>query len=601
VFSIVTPTLSVEDVFHTALDRYDESPTVYSAFLRRLAASDPRTFLKLAREAFLQRDLSRGLQVIGSRLASAPFLGSLLDLYAKSREEAISLAAKLRVCEPLLDLSLFFYAEQSRAAGLPVSKTLLPAIDILHAISRDARLVPKMLRLLRDADPAVRSKAALFVASRTNNLNGIGNRYPERDARVRANALEGLYQLRSGDVAQLFREAIRDPDNRVAANALFGLYSFGDTTSIPSIYDMASHSEAKFRASAAWLMGKTGDPRFIEVLKTLAERDVEAVRKHAVQSLRQVGTTVDAATRDGGSCLTVVKTHLQGDASFLSAIVRDPTGGAVQNIPGTAFILRVDSRVLREYTVEERSCTESVDVAFVCIQDAAQPAPFNDDLVAGAIRSCVPLRRPNDRWAVIRVSLTKTRAVTARRDYFQLSDAAPVQKTYEGALEFSSSQSQISRAIDLVPALVDHTREEVFVRVLESVLAAGRQSRQRHLILFGACDAAVLPGRPLRDEILRQGVRIHLIDSGSGAQQTEIKEATSLSGGSGVSAQRDSLVQACQAVYSSILHQYRVAWNGTLGKIELEVYPQRNDALFVKELFPAGDGSMPGKAEAVIC
>src|SRR5271165_4115730 len=135
---------SAEDIFHTALEQYGSSPKVHSAFLRRLAASEPRAFLKFAREALLERDFTRGLEVVGNLLASPAFLGHLLDLHAESREDAIALATKLLVCEPRLDSDLLSHAEKSRAAGLAVSKNVLPAIDIVDAISVDARLVPRM-------------------------------------------------------------------------------------------------------------------------------------------------------------------------------------------------------------------------------------------------------------------------------------------------------------------------------------------------------------------------------------------------------------------------------------------------------------------------
>jgi HEAT repeat protein len=51
---------------------------------------------------------------------------------------------------------------------------------------------------------------------------------------------------------------------------------------------MARHAEARFRATAAWVMGQTGDPRYVDVLRHMLGDTDEAVRRNARRSLRRL-------------------------------------------------------------------------------------------------------------------------------------------------------------------------------------------------------------------------------------------------------------------------------------------------------------------------
>jgi HEAT repeat protein len=48
----------------------------------------------------------------------------------------------------------------------------------------------------------------------------------------------------------------------VVGNALLALYRLGDEDSITKLVAMGSHESPEFRATAAWVMGETGDTVF---------------------------------------------------------------------------------------------------------------------------------------------------------------------------------------------------------------------------------------------------------------------------------------------------------------------------------------------------
>jgi HEAT repeat protein len=88
---------------------------------------------------------------------------------------------------------------------------------------------------------------------------------------------------------RLFRLALKDPNHRVAGNALVGLHRLGeDLDVIRHLGKMARRPEPLFRASAAWVMGQTGEERYIGVLRQMVRDPDSLVRLNALRSLRRI-------------------------------------------------------------------------------------------------------------------------------------------------------------------------------------------------------------------------------------------------------------------------------------------------------------------------
>jgi HEAT repeat protein len=105
---------------------------------------------------------------------------------------------------------------------------------------------------------------------------------------VRANAVECLWGLKSEEAIDLLESCLDDASNRVAGNALVGLRAAGQLGTLERIADMAIHGMARFRSTAAWAMGRVGDPLFGPLLNLLVKDSDPLVRSAALRALIEV-------------------------------------------------------------------------------------------------------------------------------------------------------------------------------------------------------------------------------------------------------------------------------------------------------------------------
>lgn len=148
----------------------------------------------------------------------------------------------------------------------------------------DSPLLPALL--LHHSDPRIRSSAAV-AAARTDRLRDWGKFLrSEKDSRVRANAIEALWNSPQLGICEVFAAYVNDPEPRIAANALVGLHRArrpGPDAQMPGVPKNADRLEAlvremigapdpRFAASAAWTMGATGDVRYLSVLEDMVKR-----------------------------------------------------------------------------------------------------------------------------------------------------------------------------------------------------------------------------------------------------------------------------------------------------------------------------------------
>ena len=150
------------------------------------------------------------------------------------------------------------------------------------------RTVPALAGLLRDPNPRLRAKLALLVGRRVQNTEFAAEKQEESDPRVRANAIESLWGDKAVTASAVLWRAAKDANNRVVGNALLGLYQLQDPKAISSILAMSTDSKPQFRATAAWVMGQTADPRFLPPLEKLAHDLYAPVRNNASKALKLI-------------------------------------------------------------------------------------------------------------------------------------------------------------------------------------------------------------------------------------------------------------------------------------------------------------------------
>jgi HEAT repeat protein len=110
-----------------------------------------------------------------------------------------------------------------------------------------------------------------------------------KDARVRANAVEGL--VRSGDhtLSDVLRRFLEDPNDRVRVNAAIGMWRLGDVSVIPALVAMTKNPSKWVRSSAAFALGEIGDKSATPSLLDLLTDKEELVYRNVVEALGKIG------------------------------------------------------------------------------------------------------------------------------------------------------------------------------------------------------------------------------------------------------------------------------------------------------------------------
>jgi hypothetical protein len=375
---------------------FDRDPIENRALIRREMDLNPDAFYASAIEIFKTQLQSRGAQYLVALLVSNDlFLRAVCDK-GLDRDQTMSLArAALRV-DPMLDVRLVRTVADSVDSGIdhipPMAAGRL--LEILGDMAPINRLLPSLVRLLRHEDPYLRSKAVLMVGRANRSARWTGQRLADPDIRIRANAVEGLWGVQSDDVRELLRGAGADWNNRVAGNALLGLYQIGDVASIPEILAMTTNKSVLFRCTAAWIMGETASPRFLESLAAMLRDPGPAVRKRAFSALRKIkdaAQTVPPAQWNVAARISASDAQ-KGTRRLTISVASE--GKQQPALLGTHIFLTEDGRPVHDYKFMERPCPDSLAAVFLFPRLSQEDAPQ----LQGALH-CLRWKRTSDFWA----------------------------------------------------------------------------------------------------------------------------------------------------------------------------------------------------------
>lgn len=600
--------LANESEFQVLLARYDDDPAICSKILRTHALTEPKTFVKYAQNAILNHPLTRAVKAVASIALSAGMMEYLLELYDSSRSTCMSLAQKLMQCDPRFDLSFLEFLQRLQP-GEAEEHTFHAGLDILDFTSQGDRLVPGVLKILKHPNPKVRSKAALFIGSRTQNIAWAASRSDEYDARVRANIVESLFGINSDFVHQIFRNNVADENNRVAGNALLGLYMLGDTAAIPLIHELARHPDSRFRNTCAWLMGRTQDPRFAQSFSELMNDPDELVRAQAFKGLGEVRKALRQNAKRPELRAGIIR--LETDPAPAAVVtLHDMSGQAVRGVRGTGFVLKTGSpaKPVRHFTVDEYDCRSSLNIGFVlCAPD--KDAPAVETRFVQAVQACQHLRRSKDRWSVARVSplLAKPRprdpgsepSWRPRHKWAILNvdvelDSAgmfpiPEPLTYE----YSGTPSRIDAMLrEPAVVLTSDPADEAASVILNSLLRVDIASGKPNLIFFGTGPHTHLL-ETLSARGADSGAIVHVFAQSEAWRAPHVKDFVARTGG--VYRTIDSLTNLsalCVDTYSSLLHHYRISWkDAPVEGLELDIFCDAGKASVAYD--PESNGGVP--------
>ena len=363
--------------------------------MRQLLDEDEPGFLRHATRILQEHPETRGARHVLALLSERGLLLPLLCAPGTTKAHALELARGAMSAAPCTDIQL----ARGLADMLDAPETaetfgnVARLMEILAEISDAARLFPSMLRLMRHPNPHIRSKAVLMIGRQSRSAQWVRHRLSDSDPRIRANALEALWDVDTAEARELLETLLHDPNNRVAGNAMLGLYRLGYSPVIPEIIALSSHASALFRATAAWVMGETGDPRFSEALAVRLREPNPVVRKRAFAALRQIRAAA-ARCSQAPPCRLAARLvdPTPGPGRLLLAVAGQDEGPAPGLIP-TQFVLSEDARLVTSYRVNRCVSPETISVVFLL------PANGSLETWREAALAGLPWKRPGDLWA----------------------------------------------------------------------------------------------------------------------------------------------------------------------------------------------------------
>ncbi len=120
-------------------------------------------------------------------------------------------------------------------------------------------------------------------------LDFIAQALTDNDARVRANAVEALENLKIGDTARLLLPMLEDEDNRVRANVIKALWNKDDHTKLlEALKTMANDENPWMKASCIFVLDRVDIPGRIELLADMCLEEHPKIRENARQAIFRV-------------------------------------------------------------------------------------------------------------------------------------------------------------------------------------------------------------------------------------------------------------------------------------------------------------------------
>lgn len=314
------------------------------------------------------------------------------------------------------------------------------ALQLLQHLQLTDGVNPGLAKALFNRNERIRSLVSRLLGRLCDNRATIGALLNDRDARVRANAVEGLWGSNHPVALDLLQRALRDPNNRVAANAALGLFKIGDPSGIESLRRMSNHPHPRHRISAAWCIGQTADPDLCPLLEVLADDPVPRVREAA----QSASSWLQRPEQEGSADLTVAvwqAYYSRGGGLQLRTYVADNDNN-VLHLSADRFRICHGSNVLSRPRV--RPPQERNDlITIFWMADESLPTETRNE-AREAILDAMHYKRPRDLHCVVGATVRPALALSA--DLGQLAEALHQAAPDKPVLDWSGS---LFRALQL--------------------------------------------------------------------------------------------------------------------------------------------------------
>ncbi|MGH9719275.1 MAG: HEAT repeat domain-containing protein [Bryobacteraceae bacterium] len=440
------------------VERFESNPFHARRQLRELLDADPRVFriaaLPLLKEAEAAAAGS-GRRFLVTFLAQN---GLLMDALASADglglSEAISVAKTAMKVEPALLNRLATWIERPDLTT-PVRERLL---EIIAGVADPGRLMPILFQVSRGAEPRIRSKVALLIGKSNKNAEWLRDRLNEHDPRVRANAVEALWGLEFETCLAVFRQAAADAAPRVAGNAAYGLYLAKDTSSIRILLDMAARPEPSWKATAAWAMGRTQDPRFLSVLEPMLRDEAAGVRQNSLKARVKIQQRANRLRESSPIAVhpTLLDASPDGQRN-LSLLVRNKEGCDFDPalLDPVSVIVREDGNLIGEFELERLARSSSMWVGFAVTDEWHRPCQ-------NGLKALLPEKDPGDALALMRFADTDPGSQSSKVPVAGAADPGG-SEARPGAASFQCEPDKAAQAFDIaaqgnVPGMLEAMR-----------------------------------------------------------------------------------------------------------------------------------------------
>ena len=264
-----------------------------AAAMRAMQKNDPGRFAHAAVRLLGSAQASHGLKVMAHFVAlDGQIIDTLLLNDRIPLSEAVTATRRISEAEPLFPIRMIrkVLEDFTRGCPAPTALRLLELID--NATSSYSKLTPFLIRFVQHPSKQVRSKSVLLLGRGNLNLKRTLEFLSSSEARVRANAVESLWDHKDTEAHRILVAWSQDPNSRVVVNALVGLCRMGDPGSLARLIALADSEDPVTRAGAAWGMGQMRPTdlgaEFRAVLDRLAVDLDEKVQKMARSSLEKL-------------------------------------------------------------------------------------------------------------------------------------------------------------------------------------------------------------------------------------------------------------------------------------------------------------------------
>lgn len=169
-----------------------------------------------------------------------------------------------------------------RSVTVPV---LRRALTLLVGLSTYESFIPQLQVLAKHSDPRVSSIAVKALCRARPNKSLVDRYLHSDDTRVRANALEALWHVKTDDAKAVFEASLEHSDHRIVLNAVVGLYYLGSPRALSLLESFADDPSDLFRRATVWALELLKDPRTRPILVKLLSDPDQVIRANAERAL----------------------------------------------------------------------------------------------------------------------------------------------------------------------------------------------------------------------------------------------------------------------------------------------------------------------------